>query len=84
MMLRSLLEKELRALRIPSSGGSMIMGKVYEPLQATIQAYNDQITQLTKLPKKLQEYPNKRAKKIAFDTFYMKKFQLNSAGLICG
>ena len=41
-----------------SSGGSVIVDKVHEPLQAALDAYNDWITPLTEIPKELQEYPN--------------------------
>ena len=46
----------------------MIVKKVYEPLQVAIQAYNDRLTTLTTIPKKLQEYPNPRTKKVALAT----------------
>ena len=46
----------------------MIVDKIYVPLQATIQAYNDRISELTEIPKKLQEYPNTRAEKVALAT----------------
>ena len=55
-------------LSAPSSGGSVIVDKVYEPLRVAIQAYNDRLTPLTTIPKKLQEYPNPRAKKVALAT----------------
>ena len=47
-----------------SSGGSVIVDKVYEPLQAALDAYNSRIAALAELPKKLQEYPNPRAEKV--------------------
>ena len=53
---------------MPSSGGSVIVDKIYEPLQVAIQAYNDQISELTEISKKLQEYPNARAEKVALAT----------------
>ena len=37
-------------------------------MQATIQAYNDQISKSTEIPKKLQDYPNARAKQVALAT----------------
>ena len=46
----------------------MIVDNVYEPLQAAIQAYNDWISKLTKITKKLQEYPNVGVKKVALAT----------------
>lgn len=47
-----------------SSGGSLIVNKVYEPLQAAYDAYNSRIAAFTKLPKKIQEYPNPREEKV--------------------
>lgn len=47
-----------------NSGGSVLVEKVNEPLDAALQAYESRLTPLTKLPKKLQEYPNPRAEKI--------------------
>ena len=46
------------------SGGSVLVEKVNEPLEAAPKAYNNRITAFTELPKKLQEYPNPRAEKI--------------------
>ena len=40
------------------------MDKVHEPLQAALDAYNNPITPLTKIPKKLQEYPNPWEEKV--------------------
>ena len=48
----------------PSSSGFVIVDKVNEPLQATLDAYNSRITPLTKIPKKVQEYPNPKEKKV--------------------
>ena len=64
----AITDKRPRALSMPSSGGSVIVDKIYEPLQAAIQAYNDRIFELTEIPKKLHEYPNARAKMIALAT----------------
>lgn len=47
-----------------SEGGSVIVDKVHEHLQAALDAYNSRITPLTKIPKKLQEYPNLREEKV--------------------
>ena len=47
-----------------SSGGSVIVDKVFEPLQAAMDAYNSRIAALKELPKKLQEYPNPREENI--------------------
>ena len=47
-----------------SSGGSVIVDKVYEPLQAALDAYNSRIAALVELPKKLQEYPNPGEEKV--------------------
>ena len=46
------------------SGGSVLVEKLNEPLDAALQAYESRITALTELPKKLQEYPNPREEKI--------------------
>ena len=42
----------------PSSGGSVIVEKLYEPLDAARKAFGSRITKTMILPKKLQEYPN--------------------------
>ena len=63
-----IIDKRPRALSMPSSGGSVIVDKIYEPLQAAIQAYNDRVSELTEIPKKLQEYPNARAEKVSLET----------------
>ena len=42
----------------PSSGGSVIVEKLYEPLDAARKAFESRITETIILPKKLQEYPN--------------------------
>ena len=47
-----------------SKGGSVIVDKVHEHLQVALDAYNSQITPLTEIPKKLQEYPNPREEKV--------------------
>ena len=47
-----------------SFGGSIIVDKVFEPLQAALDAYNNRIAALAELPKKLQEYPNPREEKV--------------------
>ena len=47
----------------PSSGGSVIVDRVNEPLKAALDAYNSRITPQTEIPKKLQEYPNPREEK---------------------
>ena len=47
----------------PSSGGSVIVDRVNEPLKAALDAYNSRITPQTEIPKKLQEYPNPRDEK---------------------
>ena len=41
-----------------SEGGSVVIDKVHEHLQAALDAYNSRITSLPDIPKKLQEYPN--------------------------
>lgn len=46
------------------SGGSVLVEKVNEPLDAALKAVECRITPFTELPKKLQEYPNSRAEKI--------------------
>ena len=46
----------------------IVVDKVYEPLQAAKQTYNDRCTPLTTIPKKLQKYPNTRARKITLAT----------------
>ena len=48
----------------PSEGGSVVIDKVHEHLQAALDAYNSRITSLTEIPKKLQEYPNPREEKV--------------------
>ena len=47
----------------PSSGGSVIVDRVNEPLKAALDAYNSRITPQTEIPKKLQEYPNLKEEK---------------------
>ena len=47
----------------PSSGGSVIVDRVNEPLKAALDAYNSRITPQTEIPKKLQEYPNPKEEK---------------------
>ena len=42
----------------PSSGGSVIVEKLYEPLDAARKAFESRIKETMILPKKLQEYPN--------------------------
>ena len=44
----------------PSLGGSVIVDKMNKPLQAALDAYNNRVTPLTEIPKKLQEFPNPR------------------------
>ncbi len=56
--------KEDKVSSKPSSGGSMIVDKVNEPLQAALDAHDSRITPLTVIPKKLQEYPNPREEKV--------------------
>ena len=46
------------------SGGSVLVEKVNEPLEAALKAAGSRITPFTELPKKLQEYPNPRAEKV--------------------
>ena len=41
-----------------SFGGLVLADKVDEPLRVALDAYNDHVTPLTKIPRKLQEYPN--------------------------
>lgn len=48
----------------PSEGGSVVIDRVHEHLQDTLDAYNSRITPLTKIPKKLQEYPNPQEEKV--------------------
>ena len=47
-----------------SSGGSVLVDKINETLDATIEAHKGRIAALEDLPKKLQEYPNPREEKI--------------------
>ena len=47
----------------PSSGGSVIVDRVNEPLKAALDAYNSRITPQTEIPKKLQEYPDPKEEK---------------------
>ena len=47
----------------PSSGGSVLVEKVNESLDAIKKAYESRITALTEIPPKLQEYPNPREEK---------------------
>ena len=42
----------------PSSGGLVIIEKLYEPLDAARKAFESRIKETMILPKKLQEYPN--------------------------
>ena len=42
----------------PSSGGSVIVEKLYEPLDVARKAFGSRIMETMILPKKLQEYPN--------------------------
>ena len=46
------------------SGGFVIVDKVNETLRAALDAYSQHITPLTKIPKKLQEYPNPRKERV--------------------
>ena len=48
----------------PSFGGSIIVAKVNESLQAALDAYNSRVTPLTEIPRKLQEYPNPVEEKV--------------------
>ena len=47
----------------PSSRGSVLVDKVNESLDSIRKAYESRITALTKIPPKLQEYPNPREEK---------------------
>ena len=47
-----------------SSGGSVLVEKVNESLEAIKRAYESHITVLTEIPPKLQEYPNPREEKV--------------------
>ena len=47
-----------------SSGGSVLVDKINETLDATIESHKGCIATLEDLPKKLQEYPNPREEKI--------------------
>ena len=47
-----------------SSGGSVLVEKVNESLEAIKRAYENRITALTKIPPKLKEYPNPREEKV--------------------
>ena len=63
------LENPEQQLKTPSSsetdsGGSVLVEKVNEPLEAALKAVGSRITSFTELPKKLQEYPNPRAEKV--------------------
>ena len=53
----------------PSSGGSVIVDKVNESLQAALDAYNNRVTPLIEIPKKLQEYPNPVEEKVRLAVF---------------
>ena len=48
-----------------SSSGSLLVDKVYEPLQAALPAHKSRIENLTELPKNLQEYPNPPEEKVS-------------------
>ena len=52
-----------------SSGGSVIVDKVNEPLQATLDAYNSRVMPLTEIPRKLQEYPNPVEEKVRLTVY---------------
>ena len=43
----------------------IVIDKVHEHLQAALDAYNNRITSLTEIPKKLQEYPNPQEEKVS-------------------
>ena len=47
-----------------SSGGSALVKKVNESLEAIKRAYESRITALTEIPPKLKEYPNPREEKV--------------------
>ena len=47
-----------------SSRGLIIVDKVHEPLHATLEVYNEQITPLMEIPKKLLVYPNPKEEKV--------------------
>lgn len=47
----------------PSMGGFVIVDKVHELLQTTLDAYKD-ITSLTVIPKKIQKYLNQKEEKV--------------------
>ena len=47
-----------------SSGGSVLVEKVNESLEAIKRAYESRITALTEIPPKLKEYPNPREEKV--------------------
>ena len=47
-----------------SSGGSVLVEKANESLEAIKRAYESRITALTEIPPKLKEYPNPREEKV--------------------
>ena len=63
-MLQTKANDERAVSSTPSSGGSIIVDKVNEPLRAALDAYNSRIPPLTEIPKKLQEYPNPQEEKV--------------------
>ena len=52
------MQQEKPSSSQPSSGGLVIVDKLYEPLDAARKAFGSRITETMILPKKLQEYPN--------------------------
>ena len=52
------LHPNLAASMSQSSRGSIKADKVHEPLRVALDAYNDCVTPLIEIPRKLQEYPN--------------------------
>ena len=48
----------------PCFSGSVIVDKVNEQLQATLDAYNSRVTPLIEIPQKIQEYPNPKEEKV--------------------
>ena len=62
-------KKEPKGENVSSSasshkGGSIIIDKTHEPLDAALRAYEGRLTSLVELPKKLKKYPNAREEKV--------------------
>ena len=48
-------------------GGSVLIDKKYEPLEATIRAYGSRLAALVDLPNKLKQYPNAREEEVGLE-----------------